>query len=420
MAGNEAANRPPPLEGGCAKPFPSELDATKPISTSNINPNIYNETLLPPISLDGGVSKTPITSTQNLCQPSNTNSTPTITLLKQVLKPSTTFTKTKIPIICRLLLCRLLPWVVFHPEAGLPIYVYEEEGLLSVANSIGKLLTIDSLNTNRVKLGVASVCVELDVSKPLVDQVWVSFEDDDHQENNEGFWQRVEYDETPKYCSKCFHMGHSLEECKHDFEKERLRAVKGKMEIVAKPRYVRRCHYRRVYNIKAAEPLQVPKPADCVAPISESNDHFEKFPRPIVQKGGASLPRDEGEKLHIDDALMPSGQVEAVVERKLNVLLPTDEGDLHIQGGCLHGSDDDQCGEVVRQTGDTKVEVSATDFTDIHVAFHVVSAPFSPKATGNLNIICPESVALDENLALDLDANAQLIDKSLQPSSNVE
>ncbi|GAA0162286.1 hypothetical protein LIER_39384 [Lithospermum erythrorhizon] len=110
-------------------------------------------------------------------------------------------------------------WAYFP---GLPIYLYEEECLLSVANLIGKPLRIDSLNTNRVKLYVASVCVELDVSKPLVDEVWVSFEDDDHLDNNEGFWQRVEYDETLKYCSKCFYMGHSLEDCKRDFEKERL------------------------------------------------------------------------------------------------------------------------------------------------------------------------------------------------------
>ncbi|GAA0147277.1 hypothetical protein LIER_42945 [Lithospermum erythrorhizon] len=54
---------------------------------------------------------------------------------------------------------------------GLPFYLYEERGLLSVANSIGKPLRIFSLNTNRVKLGVASVCVELDISKPLVDEV---------------------------------------------------------------------------------------------------------------------------------------------------------------------------------------------------------------------------------------------------------
>ncbi|GAA0175036.1 hypothetical protein LIER_28293 [Lithospermum erythrorhizon] len=61
-------------------------------------------------------------------------------------------------------------WVHFP---GLPIFLYEEDCLLLVAYSIGKPFRIDALNTNRVKLGIASVCVELDVSKPLVDKVWV-------------------------------------------------------------------------------------------------------------------------------------------------------------------------------------------------------------------------------------------------------
>ncbi|GAA0159947.1 hypothetical protein LIER_16614 [Lithospermum erythrorhizon] len=187
-----------------------------------------------------------------------------------------------------------------------------------------------------------------------------------------------------------------------------LLAVKGKMEVVAKPGYVRRRHYRRVYNPKAAQPLQSPRPADCVAspsaPIPENSDDVEKFPRPILHKGGAlkkwiqklyqknndgaavmqtqnpfaslssdpviedqlevnvvssslagaSLPRDEWGNLNIDD--LSSGQAD-VVEPKLieeatviaGVLLSRDEGE-HIQGGSLHGPDADQRGEVVRST----------------------------------------------------------------------
>ncbi|GAA0153061.1 hypothetical protein LIER_11385 [Lithospermum erythrorhizon] len=138
--------------------------------------------------------------------------------------------------------------------------------------------------------GVASVCVELDVSKPLGDKVWVSFEDDDYPDNNEGFWQRVDYDEIPHYCSKCFHMGHSIENCKHDFEKERMLAAKGRMEIGAKPAYVRRRNYCRVYNPKAAQSMPVPKPANCIASTSTSiqnkKDDLKKFPKPVIRRGG--------------------------------------------------------------------------------------------------------------------------------------
>ncbi|GAA0163165.1 hypothetical protein LIER_39537 [Lithospermum erythrorhizon] len=181
-----------------------------------------------------------------------------------------------------------LVWAHFP---GLPIYLYEEDGLLSIPNSIGKPLRIDSLNTNRVKLGVASVYIELDVSKPLVDKVSVSFEDDEYPNYNEGFCLRVDYDEIPHYCSKCFHMGHSVANCKRDFEKERMQEAKGKMELGTKPAYARRHNYRRVYNPKAAQPIPIPKPTDCIAssliPIPEKKDDLEKFPKPALPRGGA-------------------------------------------------------------------------------------------------------------------------------------
>ncbi|GAA0162883.1 hypothetical protein LIER_18883 [Lithospermum erythrorhizon] len=108
-------------------------------------------------------------------------------------------------------------WVHFH---GLPLYLFEGEGLLSVANSIGRPLGIDSHNVNRVKLGTASVCVELDVSKPLMNETWVSFVDDEDHSIVDGFWQKVEYDGVSPYCSKCFHLGHKNDDCKLDLEKE--------------------------------------------------------------------------------------------------------------------------------------------------------------------------------------------------------
>ncbi|GAA0169436.1 hypothetical protein LIER_40759 [Lithospermum erythrorhizon] len=85
-------------------------------------------------------------------------------------------------------------WIHLH---GLPLYLFEGEGLLSVANSIGKPLRVDSHNVNRVKLGTPSVCVELDVSKPLMKETWMSFVDDEDPTVVDGFWQSVEYDNNP-------------------------------------------------------------------------------------------------------------------------------------------------------------------------------------------------------------------------------
>ncbi|GAA0172703.1 hypothetical protein LIER_26474 [Lithospermum erythrorhizon] len=111
-------------------------------------------------------------------------------------------------------------WVHFN---GLSLYLFEGEGLLKVANSIGKPLRVDSHNVNRVKLGMASVCVELDVSKLLMNETRVSFVDDEDPNVVEGFWHRVEYDSVPPYFSKCFHIGHKVDECKRDMEKEQGR-----------------------------------------------------------------------------------------------------------------------------------------------------------------------------------------------------
>ncbi|GAA0163049.1 hypothetical protein LIER_19015 [Lithospermum erythrorhizon] len=96
-------------------------------------------------------------------------------------------------------------WVHFH---GLSLYLFEGESLLSFANSTGKPLRIDSHNVNRVKLEMASLCVELDVSKPL--------------------------------------MKETLEDCKRDLEKEQGKAQKA-------PYVNRRRPYRRVVNPAKSE-----------------------------------------------------------------------------------------------------------------------------------------------------------------------
>ncbi|GAA0176422.1 hypothetical protein LIER_29418 [Lithospermum erythrorhizon] len=89
-------------------------------------------------------------------------------------------------------------------------------------------LRIDSHNVNRVKLGTTSVCVELDVSKPLMNETWISFvDDDDPSIVVDGFWQKVEYDDFPPYCLKYFHMSHKVDDCKRDFVKEQGKGPKA-------------------------------------------------------------------------------------------------------------------------------------------------------------------------------------------------
>ncbi|GAA0169219.1 hypothetical protein LIER_23749 [Lithospermum erythrorhizon] len=295
--------------------------------------------------------------------------------------------------------------------------------------------------------GVASVCVELDVSKPLVDKVWVSFEDDDYSDDNEGFWQRVDYDEIPQYYSKCFHMGHSVETCKRDFEKERMQAEKGKMEIGAKPAYVKRRNYRRVYNPKAAQPSKIPKPDDSIASTSvlipEKKDDPEKFPKPTVRRGQvikkwmeklnqkktaaeevvltkntfASLSVDQGEIQPEPNESVSAGDP---MDKNNDVSLLSDSAEIEDNRVDVNGSEVNQCGEIVDQFGDTMTEIAAIDLEEINVTFHVDSALSSPKDPKRFDNTCSEDVALEDHQALDDDMAVQLIDKSLGSIPYVE
>ncbi|GAA0170483.1 hypothetical protein LIER_43876 [Lithospermum erythrorhizon] len=105
-------------------------------------------------------------------------------------------------------------WIRF-PQ--LPLFFYDDEALLDLANTIGKPLKIDPLNQNRVKLGEAGVYVELDVSKNPKDKIWIGFNkkgDNDKLITVEGFWQLVTYERCPIYCDQCKHLGHTQDKCK--------------------------------------------------------------------------------------------------------------------------------------------------------------------------------------------------------------
>ncbi|GAA0166869.1 hypothetical protein LIER_21930 [Lithospermum erythrorhizon] len=88
----------------------------------------------------------------------------------------------------------------------------------------GTPLRIDSHNVNRVKLGTASVCVELDVSKSRMTETWISFVDD----------------EDPNIV---------VEDCKRDFDKEDGKGPQA-------PYVHRRRQYRRVMNPSKAVQLK--------------------------------------------------------------------------------------------------------------------------------------------------------------------
>ncbi|GAA0183803.1 hypothetical protein LIER_42466 [Lithospermum erythrorhizon] len=104
-------------------------------------------------------------------------------------------------------------WVRFE---GIPLYLFDEVSLMKIANAVATPLRVDPNNLNRTKLNSAHVCVELDVAAPLIDSVWVGFEDDESQVILDGIWIKVFYDVIPPFCTSCYHIGHAMGACKRN------------------------------------------------------------------------------------------------------------------------------------------------------------------------------------------------------------
>ncbi|GAA0144373.1 hypothetical protein LIER_04839 [Lithospermum erythrorhizon] len=79
--------------------------------------------------------------------------------------------------------------------------------------------------------GTSRICVELDVGKPLLDAILISFKDEVSKNILEKFWVKVFYDEVPLFCSFCSHIGHGTGACKRRLEK--FRSGQGKAEIIS-------------------------------------------------------------------------------------------------------------------------------------------------------------------------------------------
>ncbi|GAA0151469.1 hypothetical protein LIER_10182 [Lithospermum erythrorhizon] len=77
-----------------------------------------------------------------------------------------------------------------------------------------KPLHIDPYNMSHINLNYARICVELNLTTPLVDSIWITFEDDASSTILEGFWVKIFYDVVPHYCTGCSHIGHDVVVCK--------------------------------------------------------------------------------------------------------------------------------------------------------------------------------------------------------------
>lgn len=91
---------------------------------------------------------------------------------------------------------------------GLPLTLYDSSIIAAIVSSFGYFMVVDDRTKACVSLKYARVCVELDVTQPIPDAVWISLLD------NKGYWKNVEMETNLAYCSKCHLHGHSLASCR--------------------------------------------------------------------------------------------------------------------------------------------------------------------------------------------------------------
>lgn len=99
-------------------------------------------------------------------------------------------------------------WVRFP---SLNLVFYDESVLLSLASTIGKPIKV-VMNTVNVECGkFARVCVEIDLSVPVVVKIWIM-----------GHWQCVEYEGLHIICSGCGRYGHLKPKCTYPMQPDML------------------------------------------------------------------------------------------------------------------------------------------------------------------------------------------------------
>ncbi|KAL0375507.1 UNVERIFIED_CONTAM: hypothetical protein Sradi_3466400 [Sesamum radiatum] len=94
-------------------------------------------------------------------------------------------------------------WVRF-PD--LPAHLFRKDALHTIAKFVGVPLQIADSTFSRSMLSRARVCIEIDLLKPLVNEI-------DLQIYGTTFVQKVEYEQLPPYCLLCKHVGHHELEC---------------------------------------------------------------------------------------------------------------------------------------------------------------------------------------------------------------
>ncbi|XP_012842438.1 PREDICTED: uncharacterized protein LOC105962671 [Erythranthe guttata] len=119
-------------------------------------------------------------------------------------------------------------WVRF-PK--LPIQYFNISSLERIGACLGTVLSADDRTLGFTHQMYARVCIEIDVSQPFPQEIWIDISKD------QGWWQKVEYEGNIAYCSYCGLLGHTAGCCRKNVRVTKPQSVpkpKTKTEYVPK------------------------------------------------------------------------------------------------------------------------------------------------------------------------------------------
>ena len=85
---------------------------------------------------------------------------------------------------------------------GLRMVYYDESVLLTLPEAIGVLIKVDLNTLNFARGKFARVCIEIDLTRPIIGKVWL-----------DGHWYKVQYEGLHVICTSCGYYGHERREC---------------------------------------------------------------------------------------------------------------------------------------------------------------------------------------------------------------
>ncbi|XP_009765415.1 uncharacterized protein [Nicotiana sylvestris] len=124
----------------------------------------------------------------------------------------------------------VVPVWVLLPD--LPFHCHTWYYIKQILSPIGIPLTMDMATNNKTRPSMAKVRIEVDLTKPKLNSVWVGQEYETSP--LKGFTQKLEYENVPKYYRHCRLLGHSLVQCRKAEKKVEEEGInKGKSMIGA-------------------------------------------------------------------------------------------------------------------------------------------------------------------------------------------